>query len=213
MLWGCLPSCGSVEKKYIYFQLTVKTSFLPHLHCRWLFHHTLSHPLAPCFEPQLAHIFIIKINLSLCPPSCASHPDSHYESRQVHVFKITKNMSFFPPQAFCLFPPITSASLKYFLEGSRVAAELKVPQPSDFSCSVFRAPHDQHCPATLGNNARRLCHTCLRQPSTQGQGKLDGDSKTRGVKALLNSVTPQGLHCRAELADKQALQKHSQLEH
>lgn len=101
------------------------------------------HTLPPCFEPQLAHIFIIKISLSLCPPSCASHPNSHYESRQVHVFKITKNMSAFPPQPCCLFPPITSASLKYFLEGSRLSSELKAPRPSDFCLSVFRATHDQ----------------------------------------------------------------------
>lgn len=147
---ACLAVVQSLEKKYIYFQLTDSKNFLPSPPSLQVASSSYIVPPSPCFEPQFAHIFKIKISLSLCPPSCASHPDSHYESRQVHVFKITKNMSFFPPQACCLFLPITSASLKYFPEGSRVSAELKVPQRSDFSCSVFRAPHDQHCPATLG---------------------------------------------------------------
>lgn len=132
--------------------------------------------LPPCFKPQLAYIFIIKISLSLCPPSCAFHPNSHYDSRQVRVFKITKNMPVFPLQPCCLFPPITSASLKYFLEGSRVSAELKAPWPSNTCFSVFRATYDQGTCQDIWQES--LSH--LRQSDeigTKGQGKPNGGPK------------------------------------
>lgn len=79
-------------------------------------------------------------------------------------------MSFFPPQACCLFLPIISASLKYFLEGSTVSAELKVPQWSDFSFSVFWAPHDQRCPATLGNKSLSHLFKTVRHQRTRQTG-------------------------------------------
>lgn len=104
------------------------------------------------------------------------------------MFKITKNMSFFPPQACCLFLLITSASQKYFLEGSRVSAELKVPQWSDFSFSVFRAPHDQHCPATLGNKSR---HTCLRQAPKDKASWIEAQ-RPEGWKLYLSLWFPRG---------------------
>lgn len=103
-------------------------------------------------------------------------------------------MSFFLPQACSLFPPITSASLEYFLEGCRVSVSWRCLNHL-ISPSVFLEHHMTSIyPATLGNNVRSLCHTFLRQSGAKGQGKLDGSffpQRPEGWKLCLSLWFPR----------------------
>lgn len=112
----------------------------------------------------------------------------------------------FPLQPCLFFPPITSASLKYFLEGSRVSAELKAPHPSHFCFSVLRATHHhgtrQRCQESLSHlfkTVKRNRHKRTRQAGRRPNGN------TEGWRSYLSSWIYRGLHHRAQLADKQAI--------
>lgn len=142
-----------------------------------------------CFELQLVHIFIIKISLSLCPPSCASHPNSQYESRKVDTFKI-KNCLCSPCSPVFSFHPsprlhwnISWRAPEFLLSWRRLI------HPT--SASVF---WEQHITRAPSRDVRSLCHTCLRQSEEtgiKGPGKLDGDSFLYLLEATKHS---NGLH-------------------
>lgn len=114
VIWGCLPSWWSVTKEIGTFSINryEKCSILwpfslpspPPLQVTFASY--IVPPFIPCLEPQLAHIFIIKISLSLSLSSQLCFPPKFpLWTKTCLKWQI---VYFFPCQPCCLFPPITS---------------------------------------------------------------------------------------------------------